>query len=103
MDRHKEGLYKPRRQGLDGLDKLSYEGLSIIYITPFQAWRQIDKAICRQIDKPQYVAYHQSNGLSNLKSKTVYKRYTNIPIYTYKTISSGIWPNRRFEGLICKV
>jgi hypothetical protein len=82
---------KARRQGLNGL--------SIIYITALQAWRQIDKAICRQIDKPQYGAYHQSNGLSNPQSKTVYKEIPNTPIYTYKTISSGIWAYRRFEGL----
>jgi len=111
---YKEGLIKPRRQGLkaiirqglNGLNKLSYDGLSIIYITPFQTGRQIDKAICRQIDKPSqtlkwgYPQYHQSNGLSNPQSKTVYKRHTNIPI-DIQTISSGykgldICPNIRF-------
>jgi hypothetical protein len=113
-----DGLIKPRRQGLNnpgyhGLNKQRFDGLnglSIIYITPFQTGRQIDKAICRQIDKPSqtlkwgypqyevYSIYHQSNGLSNPQSKTVYKRYTNIPIYTHTLAIKDI----RFEGLdIC--
>ena len=105
MDRHKEGLID---KGLKAIRRQGLNGLSIIYITAIQAWRQIDKAICRQIDKPQYGAYqvysiyHQSNGLSNPQFKTVYKKHTNIPI-DIQTISSGykgldIWPNIRFVG-----
>jgi hypothetical protein len=83
------------------LDKPSYDGLSIVELRTFTLYRQIVKAICRQIDKP-YIPispYHAYDGLSNPLQTTVYRRHTNIPIIDIQTISSGIWANKRFDGL----
>jgi hypothetical protein len=85
-------------QGLNGLYKLSIDGLSIIYITAFRTRRQIDKAICRQIDKPYMPIspYHQRDGLSNLQNPTGYKDIPNTPS-NRQTISSGY---KGLEGLV---
>ena len=82
---------------IQGLIREGLKGLSIVILDGLESRRQIVKAICRQIDKPYMPIspYHQSNGLSNLKFKTVYKDIPNIPYITY-TLD-------RYKGLICKV
>ena len=90
------------RQGLNGLYKLSYKGLSIIYITAFpRPIAKVDKSTNLQIHNWRYSPMHEREGLSSLSQyvrrlqTTVYKRYTHIPI-DIQTISSGIWAYIRF-------
>lgn len=86
----KEGLRAMNISWFEGLVKRRYEGLSIVILQAFTPYRQIVKAICRQIDKP-YIPispYHAYEGLSNPQKAREYKRYTNIPI-DIQTISSG--------------
>ena len=81
---------KPRYEGLvrEGL-----KGLSIVILEALALYRQIVKAICRQIDKPYIpispiAPYQRFEGLSSPLKNGEYKRYTNIPI-DIQTISSG--------------
>jgi hypothetical protein len=86
-------------------DKPEDNGLSIIYITAFNGLGEIINQTSSKLQMgiSPFAQYHEREGLSRPSQHvrrfqtTVYKEYPNTPIYTYKTISSGIWPNRRFE------
>jgi len=83
-------------------DKPKEKGLSIIYITAFNGLSEIINQTSSKLQMG-ISPMHKREGLSSLSQyvrrlqTTVYKEIPNTPIYTYKTISSGIWPNRRFE------
>ena len=81
-----------------GFDKPEERGLSIIYITAFNGLSQIINQTSSKLQMG-ISPYHQREGLSSASQyvrrfqTTVYKRYTNIPIY--KTIP-GICSKVRF-------
>jgi hypothetical protein len=75
-------------EGLKAIGREGLKGLSIVTLAGLTPNRQIVKAICRQIDKPQYAQYHRYKGLSSPLKSREYKRHTNIPI-GIQTISSG--------------
>lgn len=84
-----------------GLRDKGLKGLSIVTLAHLTLYRQIVKAICRQIDKP-YSPYHGYKGLSSLLKSGGSKRKKIIPIGIYKPyMLAHIQDIRfgRFEGL----
>ena len=80
------GLRDKGLKGLNNTIKHGLKGLSIVTLAHLTLYRQIVKAICRQIDKPYIpiAPYHRYKGLSSPLKSGGSKRKKIIPIGIYK-------------------